>query len=105
MLVTSSQCFEVFSNDANMSIFARGEYGTSEIEYPLFKTLEYDNFQALVLRNSGQDWLKSSIKDISLTSLMEGSGLDYQSYNSSATYINGEYWGMYNLREKRNEHM
>ena len=46
-----------------MSIFARGEYGTSEIEYPLFKTLEYDNFQALVLRNSGQDWLKSSIKD------------------------------------------
>ena len=89
----------------SMSIFARGEYGTSEIEYPLFKTLEYDNFQALVLRNSGQDWLKSSIKDISLTSLMEGSGLDYQSYNSSATYINGEYWGMYNLREKINEHM
>ena len=49
--------------------------------------------------------MRSSIKDIMLTSLMRGSGLDFQEHNPVATYLNGEYWGMYNLREKINEHM
>jgi len=40
-----------------------------------------------------------------LTSLLRGSELDFQDYNPVATYINGEYWGMYNMREKINEHM
>tara|TARA_B100000780_G_scaffold278950_1_gene254575 strand:- start:1660 stop:3645 length:1986 start_codon:yes stop_codon:yes gene_type:complete len=89
----------------SMSIFARGEYGDSKFDHPFFNQLGYDNFQALVLRNSGQDWMRSSMKDIILTSLMRGSGLDFQEHNPVATYINGEYWGMYNLREKINEHM
>ena len=36
---------------------------------------------------------------------MRGSGIDFQEHNSVATYINGDYWGMYNMREKNNEHM
>jgi len=86
------------------SIFARGQYGTSEIKYPFFETLDYDEFQGLVIRNSGNDWLGTSIKDAALTSLMKGSGLDIQAFNPIATYLNGQYWGMYNLREKINEH-
>ena len=93
------------NDQRSLSIFARGQYGTSEMEYPFFDTLNYDKFQAIVLRNSGNDWLKNHIKDISLTSLMEGSGLDYQAFNPVATYLNGVYWGMYNMREKTNEHM
>ena len=89
----------------SLSLFARGQYGDSKFDHPFFDELNYDNFQALILRNSGQDWMKSSMKDITLTSLMRGSGLDFQEHNSVATYINGEYWGMYNMREKINEHM
>ena len=44
------------------------------------------------------------MKDITLTSLMRGSGQDFLEHNPVATYINGTYWGMYNLREKINEH-
>ena len=36
---------------------------------------------------------------------MRGSEIDFQEHNPVATYINGEYWGMYNMREKVNEHM
>jgi hypothetical protein len=89
----------------SLAVFARGEYGTSEFDYPFFEKRTYDKFQALVLRNSGQAWLKSTIRDITLTSLMEGSGLDLQAYTPVATYLNGDYWGLYNLREKNNEHM
>ena len=89
----------------SMSLFARGQYGDSKFKHSLFDELPYDNFESLVLRNSGQDWMRSSMKDITLTSLMRGSGLDFQEHNPVATYINGNYWGMYNLREKINEHM
>jgi hypothetical protein len=35
---------------------------------------------------------------------MEGSGLEYQAHRSAVVYLNGEYWGFYNIREKVNEH-
>ena len=89
----------------SLSFFARGQYGDSEFEYDFFDNLNYDEFESFVLRNSGQDWLRSNMKDIMLTSLMRGSELDFQEHNPVATYINGEYWGMYNMREKINEHM
>ena len=89
----------------SLALFARGKYGYSKFEESFFETLNYTDFQSLVLRNSGQDWGRSSIKDITLTSLMRGSDLDFQEHNSVATYINGDYWGLYNMREKNNEHM
>lgn len=89
----------------SLALYARGQYGYNEFDHAFFDQLPYDNFEALVLRNSGQDWMRSSMKDIMLTSLMRGSGLDFQEHNPVATYINGDYWGMYNMREKVNEHM
>jgi len=88
----------------SFSIFARGKYGNSEIKYRLFPQLDYSEFQSFILRNSGQDWLRTSIKDAALTSLLDGTGLDYQSYRPVVTYLNGMYWGIYNMREKVNEH-
>ena len=88
----------------SLSLFARGQYGDSEFKHPFFDALNYRKFQSLILRNSGQDWMRSSMKDITLTSLMRGSGQDFLEHNPVATYINGTYWGMYNLREKINEH-
>ncbi len=92
------------NDQRSLSIFARKQYGTEEIDYPIFPNLPYQEFQALVLRNSGNDWLNSNIRDGVLTSLMDGSGIEIQGYRPAATYINGEYWGIYNIREKINEH-
>ena len=44
--------------------------------------------------------MRSSIHDAALTSLMRGSGLEFLEHNPVATYINGENWGGYNMREK-----
>lgn len=88
----------------SLSIFARGHYGASEIDFPIFPQNNYSSYQALVLRNSGNDFLRSNIRDATLTSLMDGSGIETQRFRPVATYINGDYWGMYNIREKVNEH-
>lgn len=88
----------------SFSLFARRQYGANEIAYPLFPARPYDAYQAFILRNSGTDQLNTNMRDVALTSLMEGAGLEIQANRPAATYINGDYWGFYNMREKINEH-
>lgn len=86
-----------------LAFYARNRYGADSFKYPFFPELEYEKFDHLVLRASGNDWRRTMFRDRAFTSLMEGSGLDYQAGRAVATYLNGKYWGLYNLREKVNE--
>ena len=88
----------------SLSLFARGRYGETKMKYDFFPRRDYDKFQALVLRNSGNDNQNSSMRDVVLTGLMENSEVDIQAHRTVVTYLNGEYWGVYHLREKINEH-
>ncbi len=92
------------NNQRSLSLFARKKYGESDFNHKFFDSRAEDKFSALVLRNTGNDWLRGGLRDIFFTSLMEGSGVDVQAFQSVACYINGDYWGYYNLREKINEH-
>lgn len=87
-----------------LAFYARGRYGVDKFEYPFFPELPYQKFENLVLRASGNDWMRTMIRDRTFTSLMAGSGVDYQAGRPVAVYLNGEYWGLHNLREKVNEH-
>lgn len=88
----------------SLSVFARGRYGTDEMNYPFFPQRANTRFQSIVLRNAGNDAYSSGMRDVLMTGLMEDSHVDIQAYRSVASYLNGEYWGLYNLREKVNEH-
>ena len=88
----------------SLSFFARGRYGADAIDYPLFPQRPYAAYQAFVLRNSGNDLYWSSLRDGTLTSLMLDSNVDVQAYRPAVSYVNGRYWGIFNLREKVNEH-
>ncbi len=88
----------------SLSIFFRKQYGDNVLKYPLFEQRPYDNYEAFILRNSGNDWQNTMLRDLTLTGLMENSNVDIQAGRPVVTYINGEYWGLYNLREKINEH-
>ncbi len=87
----------------SFALFARNQYGAGKFEYQFFDSLDYDNFESLVLRNSGNDWMRTNLRDAAITSLMINSGLDYQKFKSVSSYINHNYWGLYNLREKVSE--
>ena len=49
--------------------------------------------------------MRTNMRDAAITSLMEGSHIDYQSFKTVSSYINKAYWGLYNLREKVSENM
>ena len=88
----------------SLSLFARTQYGYSAFDNAFFDDRPYDSYQALVLRNSGNDWNNAMMRDAALTGLMKGADLEYQAYRPTVVYFNGEYWGIYNMREKVNEH-
>ncbi len=89
----------------SLAFFFRGEYGNDKLRYRLFDDIpvyEYNNF---ILRSSGQDWWRTMFRDAMVQTLVEkGMKLDYQDYRPSILFINGEYWGIHNIREKLNEH-
>ena len=87
----------------SLALYARSDYGAGDFEYQFFDDLTYDSFESLVLRNSGNDWMRTNLRDAAITSLMKDSGLDYQSFKTVSSYINDNYWGLYNLREKVSE--
>ena len=87
----------------SLSLFARGEYGNTEFNFQFFPDLQIDSFQSLVLRNSGNDWNFTMLRDGFATGLFKDIDLDIQGYRPFIVYLNSEFWGLYNLREKVNE--
>lgn len=71
-----------------------------DLNYKFFPDRDYDQFGCLVLRISGNDWGVSMMRDGLMHTLVEGAGIDTLAYRPSSVYINGQFWGMYNLRER-----
>ena len=87
-----------------LNIYARGDYGYSHINYKIFDDLPYLTFKRLYLRNSGDDWPDTMFKDGLIVSLLKGQVANsMQDFKPSVLYLNGSYWGIYNLREKLDE--
>jgi len=88
----------------SMAFFARREYGKEEFNYRLFPELPFENYHSFILRNGGNDWDRTLFADGLIHSRLQGIDLDRQAYRPCTVYLNGEYWGILNLREKVNEH-
>ncbi|MFQ5611411.1 MAG: lamin tail domain-containing protein [Anaerolineae bacterium] len=79
----------------SLRLFFRGDYGASRLEYPLFADSPVERFDTLLLQaGAGRDqWLRAS------QAAMSGLGSHGRFVH---LYINGLYWGLYNLLEKPN---
>ena len=100
-------------NCKSLKIYAREEYDDKEqIEYNLFKNLkknensnEYiEEFKRIKLRNSGSDFNYTLFKDALVHSILEDTSIATQAYRPSVLFINGEYWGIHNIRESLDEY-
>lgn len=88
----------------SLAIFARGRYGFNAINYKLFDDLPFTEYQAFVLRNSGNDWVSTMFRDGLMTGLLNDIDVEHQAFKPAIVFINGAYWGIHNIREKVNEH-
>ncbi|MCF0222587.1 MAG: CotH kinase family protein, partial [Fibrobacter sp.] len=79
------------------------DYGDKNLKYSLFKTRpEAKKFKSFNLRNNGNRFWTDYFGDAMLTSLMEGTEVDYQRSRQVVVFYNGEYFGIHDMRERLN---
>jgi hypothetical protein len=89
----------------SLAFYFRREYGVDKLRYNLFDDMPINEFNNFILRSSGQDWWRTMFRDGMVQTLIEqGMNIDDQNYRPAVLFINGEYWGIHNIREKLNEH-
>lgn len=85
-------------------VIARTRYGNNRFEVPLFSNRDYEEYQSFVLRSSGQDTDMSRMRDSVLTTLARDTSVMYQETEVCVLYLDGQYWGQYNIRERVSVH-
>lgn len=88
----------------SLALFARRRYGPSAFTYPLFPDKSLDTYESFVLRNGGNDWEYTLFRDALMQYLIRDAGVDMLAYRPVVLFLNGQYWGIHNLREKISEH-
>lgn len=93
----------------SFKLYARESYSSEDsFYYPFFLDSYSANgsllskFEHLVIRNGGNDWNNTIYRDVLMQSLVDDI-LDCQASQPIVLFLNGEYWGIYNIREAMNE--
>lgn len=117
-LIPVSESEDGFSIDCETSVFGgmtrtyekrslkfrfRDIYGSGKLHYKLYEDSDVNEFESIVIRASGQDTYRSMMRDDLITSLVENE-LDVLNSRPVVFYINGEYFGIFYIREKASEH-
>ncbi|WP_314242288.1 CotH kinase family protein [Empedobacter tilapiae] len=84
-------------------IYAKSDYGKKDLKYNFFNDYDINKFKRLILRNSGQDTYSTLFRDAFVQKLNEHLNFDTQNYQPVVSFINGEFYGIYNLRERYDE--
>ena len=88
----------------SIALYARKAWGADRFTFNPFPTRDYESYKSLLLRSTNSDYSATRLRDIVASSLAEGQGILYQDHEVIQVYINGRYWGHYNLREKINKY-
>lgn len=84
----------------------RGYDEKNKFNYSIFPGLkdiegnEINSFKRIILRASGNDVTRTMFRDAMMHKLVSHLNLDTQAYRPSAVFIDGEFWGLYNIRER-----
>ncbi len=88
-----------------------GEYGADRVNYKLFPDEAAASYKRFLLRSSGNDWygpdyngVSTMLKDAVFHKIVKGLDVSVMAYRPTVAYINGEYWGIHNLRESLDKH-
>ncbi len=88
----------------SLRIYARSEYGAATLDQAFFPELPDHSFKRIVLRNSGNDFWHTLFRDAAIHAIMDPLRIDTQAYRPAVHFINGEYWGIINIRERYDKH-
>lgn len=82
----------------------RGKYGDNTLNYDLFPGSGIPNHSAFTLREGGDDWDDAMLRDGMWDTIAKGFlNAETTSMRPSVVFLNGAYWGVYNIRSRWTE--
>lgn len=85
-------------------LYARKAYGESQFNYAFFDDKDIDTYKRLILRNGGQGYQYTFFGEAFVQSLLKPLTLDIQYSTPIILFINGEYFGIRNIRDRFDVH-
>jgi hypothetical protein len=88
----------------SLALYARNEYGKGSFDYKLFSSKPFRKFESFVLRSSADDQVSAMLRDaLAHSVLTDPMDAEIEAYEPAVVFINGQYWGIHDIREKYNE--
>lgn len=90
----------------SFNFYFREEYGLKNLKYPLIpgdldaNGKQIKKYKSFMMRNGGNDTEYSKIRDVFNQAQVSDRAYGVQAARPCVLFINGEYWGLYNLTEK-----
>ncbi|TVR76559.1 MAG: hypothetical protein EA409_13375 [Saprospirales bacterium] len=83
----------------SIRLYARSYYGEDRIRHDFFEEGP-NEYHRLLLRNSGQDFVRTMYIDGLTHLIVAPMGFEQQRYRPAILFINGAYWGLINIRDR-----
>ena len=87
-----------------MKLYARDEYGAKRFKHRFFEEIANDDFKHLVVKPFVDQWYVTGIQDDITNRMARELNMESLASRPMVLFLNGEYWGIYYLREKPDSH-
>ncbi len=88
----------------SLRLYARNEYGEKYFNYKLLPQRQVNKYKRFLLRTTMGDWGDETIiKDALAQNISAQLDIDYQDFQPVIVFINGEYWGIYTIKDRIDE--
>lgn len=88
----------------SVRLYAKPDYGANYFNEPFFEDYNHNNFKRIILRNSGNDGYKTGFRDAFIQRMAKNLNFETQEFTPAIVFLNSEYNGIYNIRERYDEH-
>ncbi|GMU10413.1 CotH kinase family protein [Corallococcus caeni] len=88
----------------SLRLYAKEDYGPKTFAGAVFPGSAVTEFTRLVVRTSGQDQGITKLRDCVLQGLLAQTRLALQACRPTLVFIDGEYWGLHEMRERLDEY-
>lgn len=102
--IQTAGCFSRANNkQKSLHIQPKNKFGDNTLSYPIFTSRKNQKYKDIMIRNSGNDAKYSMMRDGMMQTLIIGRmDLEYLAYEPSVVFVNGEYFGIFNMRDRSN---
>jgi hypothetical protein len=105
----AGQCTRQNNFFKSFKVKAKDKFGSDKLKYDFFASKPGHKYESVMLRFGGTEgsgslngttWFRDGLMSTMAIGYME---VDVQAYQPAVIFINGEYWGMVNIRERTND--